>query len=288
MTEQIPTRWVKVTHHSPAHIAARYPYAGYGSNLALCQMQARCSDAEIVGAGTLPRPRLAFAHYATIIEDAAADCQVGVYRLSPRDVEALDRREGLGRSYHRYLVTVLIDGVETRCFTYVKIDAEIRPPLDAYYRIIEEGYRDWNFDSADLRAARSRAVKTARQRVRREAARRDATTATEYLNTLREDREDWGRYEPVNRHVYSLVTGRLRRPYRGDRIDADLPLEEFVRRVNATRSLSASQRRREFIEMSDYERTHYADPNGLGVYVNPANGQRWKKGDDGVWRRTLN
>ena len=55
MVDSLPTRWLNVSHHSAAHIAARYPYAGYGSNLWLQQIGERCPQADTYGRGRLRR-----------------------------------------------------------------------------------------------------------------------------------------------------------------------------------------------------------------------------------------
>lgn len=158
MTTEVPTTLLKITHHDAAHVANLYPYAAFGSNLSLLQMAERCPQVEIMTPGKLIGFRLAFARYATIIPDEGSTTPVGIYRLSPSDVAALDKREGLGRSYDRYLVTPMCaDGVARRCFTYIKRDARIEKPSDSYYLKLVEGYRNWGFEDRKLRHARKRA-----------------------------------------------------------------------------------------------------------------------------------
>lgn len=157
---ELPTAVLRVSHHSPRHIAERYPYAAYGSNLLLEQMANRTKDADAITSGRLPRYKLIFAHYCSIIEDKDSNVPVGIYALKAEDVERLDRREGLGRAYDRYLVTVLADdGRAIRCFTYIKRDQRLRPPPKPYYDIVAAGYRDWKFDDRRLRHAREQAHK---------------------------------------------------------------------------------------------------------------------------------
>jgi len=154
---ELPVRWVRVNHHAPAHIAQRYYYAGYGSNLSFEQMGQRCPDADIVGAGRLRGAKLFFSRVASIKPEENADVLVGVYRLTPSDVATLDRHEGLGRVYDRVLVTPEIDGVAVRCFTYVKKTTEAGDPTDRYFRRLLHGYADWRFPERRLRRARDRA-----------------------------------------------------------------------------------------------------------------------------------
>ncbi len=157
---ELPTTVLRVSHHNAKHIAERWPYAAYGSNLSLVQMADRCKSPEPVVRATLPNHRLIFARFASIEAAKGSDVPVGVYRLDADDVERLDRREGLGRSYDRFLVTVLAeDGRAIRCFTYVKRDSRLQPPSEKYYQRILEGYRDWNFETRRLRHARKAASK---------------------------------------------------------------------------------------------------------------------------------
>jgi len=156
--DEIKTTMVKVSHHHAAHVAHHWPYAAYGSNLALRQMAERCRRPEAMTAGTLVGYRLAFAKWATIMVDKASTVPVGLYKLTPDDVAALDRKEGLGRSYERVLVTVMADdGRAIRCFTYLKKDEAAQAPPEKYFSTIAEGYRDWHFDDRRLRHARKRA-----------------------------------------------------------------------------------------------------------------------------------
>ena len=111
MVDTLPTRWLNVSHHSAAHIAARYPYAGYGSNLWLQQIGERCPQADTYGRGRLRGARLAFARVATIIADENVDTLVGIsssyqYFVVIREGEVLmrphllRRRGGGARRWH--------------------------------------------------------------------------------------------------------------------------------------------------------------------------------------------
>lgn len=160
MTDSIPTTVLKVTHHSAAHIAQRYPYAAYGSNLSFEQMTQRCAKADVITSGRIIGYRFAFARVATIIKEESAQTPVGIYKMTPDDVMHLDRFEGLGRSYDRYLITPFTeDGRAIRCFTYIKRDEIPEEPIESYYQRILMGYRDWHFDDRRLRHARKRAAK---------------------------------------------------------------------------------------------------------------------------------
>ena len=121
----LPMTWLRMTHKSPDHMT-RYLYAAYGSNLALEQMASRCPGADIVGGGLLRNARLVFAKYLGIVADDSATVPIGVFKLTAAEIVALDRYEGLGRSYDRILVTVECNGQAVRCFTYLKRDNAAR------------------------------------------------------------------------------------------------------------------------------------------------------------------
>jgi hypothetical protein len=183
MTDAIPMTVLKVSHHSAAHIAARYPYAAYGSNLMMRQINERCPNVELVTGGKLLDFRLDFARVATITTDKDSTVPVGIYALTARDIERLDKREGMGRVYDRFLVTAITDdGRAMRCFTYIKKASALEPPSGEYYAKLLEGYRDWTFDDRRLRHARDRAVKTwaAAQPAREAAARATAKMVAKY------------------------------------------------------------------------------------------------------------
>lgn len=155
--------WTDVSAHSAAHIAERYLYAGYGSNLNIEQMTRRCKTAELHGHGVIPDARLQFARVLTIREDDRAVVPVGLYELKAADVTALDRYEGLAsRVYRRVLCAVDVAGIGyVRCFTYIKNNDRIAPPTDEYFDRCARGYKDWNFDLRRLHHAREAAVRYA-------------------------------------------------------------------------------------------------------------------------------
>ena len=265
MTDTLPVRWLNVSHHSAAHIAARYPYAGYGSNLWLQQMAERCPQAEIIHRGRLRGARLAFAKVATIIADENVDTLVGVYTLTASDIETLDKREGLGRSYDRYLVTPEVDGNAVRCFTYIKRDATPAAPSDEYFAKLCAGFRDWGFPDRRLRRARERSTK-------------DEAALPKPKPAQSNRWEPWGRdYEDASRprrhaapksgNRTSLVTGRnLDREPR--LFSHDESIGDYLARNEAKPSI-ADQITRE---------------GGQTSFHNASTGEHWAK-TDGVWKR---
>jgi hypothetical protein len=159
MTDALPMTVLRVNHHNPQHIAQRYPYAGYGSNLWMAQITERCPKVELLIAGKLLDHRLDFAKVATITHDKTSTVPVGIYQLTANDIERLDKHEGIGRSYDRVLITAITDDNRAlRCFSYIKRDPTLEPPSEKYFAKLLQGYRDWHFDDRRLRHARQRAV----------------------------------------------------------------------------------------------------------------------------------
>jgi hypothetical protein len=135
-------------------------YAAYGSNLMLDQIVQRCPDVHMAAAGRILDYRLIFARVASIEAHEGSTTLVGLYNLSASDITTLDKREGLGRTYDRYLITPITnDGRAIRCFTYIKRHNLLEPPSEDYYQRLSAGFRDWRFDDRRLRHARDAAVK---------------------------------------------------------------------------------------------------------------------------------
>lgn len=220
MTDEIKTTVLKISHHKPDHVASRWLYAAYGSNLLFSQIAERCPRNELVTAGRIIDYRLDFCRVATITPDTTSNVPVGLYKLSRSDIETLDRREGLGRAYERYLITPITDdGRAIRCFTYIKRETTLQPPTDEYFQRLVHGYRDWHFDDRRLRHARARAVKAWEA----DAPRREAARAKAVQQWVPEN--PWGERPPRQSRprpeavpgvedyatITSLVTGRDRK-----------------------------------------------------------------------------
>ena len=122
-------------------------YFAYGSNLHLEQMLRRCPDAEPLTQAILHGHHMVYRRGVATVERASKHSQVhgAVYKISKRDLEALDRYEGFPTLYYREEMEV-----ETRGMGHMKAIVYImhkcyRPslPRAGYYEIIEEGYYNW-------------------------------------------------------------------------------------------------------------------------------------------------
>lgn len=124
----------------------------YGSNMDMTQMKDRCPTAEFVCIAELRNHRLAFTRKSNTrncgVADAVPDPSQSVwgvvYHIDEKDIEGLDRLEGLqpgrrGNSYRRDEVQDLVDGDQD-------------PPSAQYKDLILTGARHWHLPGDYLKA----------------------------------------------------------------------------------------------------------------------------------------
>ena len=129
-------------------------YFAYGSNLHLEQMLRRCPDAEALTQAILFGHRLTYRRGVATIEKARRKDRVygALYRISKRDLKALDTYEGYPRVYYRDTIQVEARGMgSVRAITYkMHKHFEFSLPRAGYYEIIQEGYRNWGLPTDSL------------------------------------------------------------------------------------------------------------------------------------------
>lgn len=135
-------------------------YAAYGSNLNVFQMSKRCPDAEVVTTGVIKDYRLMFkgsktGSYLTIEPAPSCEVPVGIWRVSGRDIEALNFYEGYPDFYYKKAFNIFCeDGRRHRVFAYIMHeDRQLAMPSKYYVETCEEGYRDFQFDTKFLEDA---------------------------------------------------------------------------------------------------------------------------------------
>ncbi len=130
-------------------------YFAYGSNMSRSQMRERCPEHECLGMAVLPDHALCFPRsspvrlcgVAGLAEQPGSQVWGVVYRLSERDLHALDKREGYDPArpahvnrYDRRTVRVLMDGATLECLTYfARSEAGQHVPSTDYLRTIIVG-----------------------------------------------------------------------------------------------------------------------------------------------------
>lgn len=131
----------------------------YGSNLCEARMKQRCPEAEIFGFSQIPGYRLLFKQsltgaYATIEQDANRCVPVLIYRMTPADEARLDRFEGVPTYYRKQFFQLPVWGLTGRkkrktrcCVAYIMRESRLLgEPSQAYFSLLDEGYRRWGFD----------------------------------------------------------------------------------------------------------------------------------------------
>lgn len=130
-------------------------YFAYGSNLHLEQMLRRCPDAEPLTQAVLHGYRLTYRRGFATVEKADKKDRVygALYRISKRDLKALDAYESYPIVYYRDTIQVEAREVGMiHAMTYKMHKCfEVEPPRADYYEIIQEGYRNWGLPMDSLK-----------------------------------------------------------------------------------------------------------------------------------------
>ena len=132
-------------------MSKRY-YIAYGSNLSREQMAFRTPDAKIVGTAILYGWQLLFRLHATIRENREKNTPVLVWEISKEDEKRLDRYEGYPAYYYKRELPVTVfpivggEPMELTAMAYIMTEGhERREPMQSYYEVIEQGYREFHF-----------------------------------------------------------------------------------------------------------------------------------------------
>lgn len=161
-------------------MADRIVYFAYGSNLNKEQMRRRCKTAVPVGRGVLRDVTLTFRSgmrgfsrpgVANIEPCPGGVVPVGIWLITERDLEALDRYEGYPFFYDRHVVTVATDqGYLLEGLVYMMTEAGfMSPPSRTYLDTIRRGYVDFALDPAPLEQAVEEVRRIAARQVKEEA-----------------------------------------------------------------------------------------------------------------------
>ena len=120
-------------------------------------MRFRCPDARVVGKAYLKDWKLVFKFHADIEPCRGCRVPVLIWEISERDERRLDRYEGYPDYYvKKDLEVMMMDtGKSIVAMAYVMTAErkELAPPASSYFRIIEEGYMAFDFDTSILSRA---------------------------------------------------------------------------------------------------------------------------------------
>jgi Gamma-glutamyl cyclotransferase, AIG2-like len=118
----------------------------YGSNMSRALMQRRCPGAEPLGPARLDGWRFAIMRegYASIVPAAGTAVHGVLWRLSPRDLAALNAYESLDRGlYVRRVLPVLISARRRAALTYVAPGRSSGRPQPGYQELVVAAAREW-------------------------------------------------------------------------------------------------------------------------------------------------
>ena len=130
-------------------------YMAYGMNTNRDAMSVRCPKAKPLGGFYLPDTRLVFRGVADIVPDTETICPVVLWEITLDCLRSLDQLEGYPHLYNRRKIN-------TDWIVYEMNDkTRNRPPNGGYYKMIEDGYKDFGLDDYKLRVALSEAEEIA-------------------------------------------------------------------------------------------------------------------------------
>lgn len=132
-------------------------YFAYASNLSTDYMQERCPNATAVKKVALKNYKLVFNELADIIQHEEDHVLGALYVVSKQDLEELDRLEGFPDLYDRLVVEVEDEeGGKYDAYAYSMVEKDLQDPPEHYYKILLEGYKDWNLPQDNLEKAKNR------------------------------------------------------------------------------------------------------------------------------------
>jgi gamma-glutamylcyclotransferase (GGCT)/AIG2-like uncharacterized protein YtfP len=118
----------------------------YGSNMDRALMRVNCPSAKAVGTAVLRNHRFIIAScgYASVERRDGASVQGVLWRLTPRDVDALDRYESVATGlYDRDTLPVQGPTGQASALVYVARARGLGRPKPGYLELVVAAARDW-------------------------------------------------------------------------------------------------------------------------------------------------
>jgi len=130
-------------------------YFAYASNLSKKYMSGRCPAAIPLKKVYLKGYKLTFNELADIVPNQEEEVVGALYLISKQELEKLDILEGYPDLYDRIKVDLEDEnGNIYEGYVYIMVEKKLQSPPDSYYKILLEGYEDWNIDKQRLERAR--------------------------------------------------------------------------------------------------------------------------------------
>ena len=135
-------------------------YISYGSNLNSNVIKRHCPSAKVVGTSSIKNYRLVFKgssnnfSYLTIESSEGYIVPVAVYKISKKDIHALDEYEGYPDLYSRKKFSIKVNGRRVRGYIYIMNNMfDYNFPSHFYFNTCIQGYEEFDFDDAYLNRA---------------------------------------------------------------------------------------------------------------------------------------
>jgi gamma-glutamylcyclotransferase (GGCT)/AIG2-like uncharacterized protein YtfP len=126
----------------------------YGSNMSVALMRRRCPGAQLEGCARLPGYRFIVMRsgYASVVPAPGSSVHGLLWRLTPRDVAALNAYENLDSGLYRAVMMAVVSH-RRRCaaLVYIGCDCEPGRPRPGYLEIVTQAARDAGFPPRYLR-----------------------------------------------------------------------------------------------------------------------------------------
>lgn len=127
-------------------------YLAYGSNMNSRDMNRRCPDAKLIGRTCLNGYKLEFRFYANIVPELNGKVPAVLWAITKSHEAVLDEYEEIKKGiYKKEKINIHLNGQKNVLVYTMNQDlSPIQPPEQAYYRVIEEAYREHGFDLSIL------------------------------------------------------------------------------------------------------------------------------------------
>jgi hypothetical protein len=123
----------------------------YGSNMSRALMRRRCPGARPLGPARLDGWRFMIMRegYASVVPEPGAAVHGVVWRLTPRDLAALNAYESLDRGlYVRRVLPVAVVGCRRPALVYVAPGRALGRPRPGYQELVVAAAREWSLPEA--------------------------------------------------------------------------------------------------------------------------------------------
>ena len=134
-------------------------YMAYGSNLNLEQMSRLCPNSRMIEKTRLEGYRLVFRGedgkaFLNIEKEEGQSVPVMIWEIDQADELSLDGFENFPIQYHKKYKQMEVEGKTQEVMVYIMNWGEpLGRPSESYYRTVEDGYFEADFDQAELEEA---------------------------------------------------------------------------------------------------------------------------------------